>query len=227
VVIMHEIPASRPSGAVRGHRRRRGVHRRDARHVRHCGKAPRCGLRRRAARPRLRQPRVRVLAARASSPITEWLRALCRALHRELEARRGAIGCASRELRARADGRRVVMAPVLSQPSLPFPLTRAQREACTSPMPSWSSSSGAPGRCEGPRPALHRRPLVPEGPLRSAPSRARRRVRGDRDRLSWRNPHDISSMAHSVVTVDLVDREGHPTRRALDRVLSFFAEHLR
>ena len=29
-----------------------------------------------------------------------------------------------------------------------------------------------------------------------------------------------------MVTTDLVDREGHPTRIALDRVLSFFAENL-
>jgi hypothetical protein len=29
------------------------------------------------------------------------------------------------------------------------------------------------------------------------------------------------------VTTDLVDREGHPTRVALDRVLSFFEERLK
>ena len=41
------------------------------------------------------------------------------------------------------------------------------------------------------------------------------------------NPHGIPRSAHSVVTKDLVDREGHPTRQALDRVLGFFAERLR
>jgi hypothetical protein len=30
-----------------------------------------------------------------------------------------------------------------------------------------------------------------------------------------------------VVTNDLVDKEGHPTRKALDRVLSFFRERLK
>ena len=34
------------------------------------------------------------------------------------------------------------------------------------------------------------------------------------------------SSAHSVVTKDLVDEEGHPTRAALDRVMTFFAERL-
>ena len=41
------------------------------------------------------------------------------------------------------------------------------------------------------------------------------------------NPHGISRTAHSVLTRDLVDREGHPTREALDRVLGFFRERLR
>ena len=44
---------------------------------------------------------------------------------------------------------------------------------------------------------------------------------------SPRNPFGIKKLAHSVVTEDLVDREGHPTRAALDRVLGFFGERLR
>ena len=41
------------------------------------------------------------------------------------------------------------------------------------------------------------------------------------------NPNGIPRTAHSVVTKDLVDREGHPTRQALDRVLSFFRDRTR
>ena len=40
------------------------------------------------------------------------------------------------------------------------------------------------------------------------------------------NPHGIKRIAHSVVTNDLVDEEGHPTREALDRVLELFRERL-
>lgn len=40
------------------------------------------------------------------------------------------------------------------------------------------------------------------------------------------NVHGLARAAHSVVTTDLVDREAHPTREALDRVLSFFRERL-
>ena len=41
------------------------------------------------------------------------------------------------------------------------------------------------------------------------------------------NPHGIKQSAHSVVTEDLVDEPGHPTRAALDQVMAFFAERLK
>ena len=41
------------------------------------------------------------------------------------------------------------------------------------------------------------------------------------------NPHGIPESAHSVLTVDLVDEPGHPTREALDRVLALFAAKLK
>jgi dienelactone hydrolase len=40
------------------------------------------------------------------------------------------------------------------------------------------------------------------------------------------NPHGIDPKAHSVLTVDLVDQPGHPTRQALDQVLAFLRERL-
>ncbi len=40
------------------------------------------------------------------------------------------------------------------------------------------------------------------------------------------NPWDIKRIAHSVLTNDLVDEPGHPTRDALDQVLAFFTERL-
>jgi hypothetical protein len=41
------------------------------------------------------------------------------------------------------------------------------------------------------------------------------------------NPYGIRQGAHSVLTEDLVDKPGHPTRAALDRVMAFLAERLR
>jgi hypothetical protein len=40
------------------------------------------------------------------------------------------------------------------------------------------------------------------------------------------NPHGLPKLAHSVVTEHLVDEEGHPTREALDQVLDFFRSRL-
>jgi hypothetical protein len=40
------------------------------------------------------------------------------------------------------------------------------------------------------------------------------------------NPFAIPTRAHAVLTVDLVDEPGHPTRAALDRVIGFLDERL-
>ena len=40
------------------------------------------------------------------------------------------------------------------------------------------------------------------------------------------NPHGIRKRAHSVLTEDLVDEPGHPTRDALDQVLGFLRAKL-
>ena len=41
------------------------------------------------------------------------------------------------------------------------------------------------------------------------------------------NPHGLSRRAHSVLADDLVDREGHPTHAALERMFEFLDEKLR
>ena len=43
---------------------------------------------------------------------------------------------------------------------------------------------------------------------------------------SKNNPHGNRRLAHSVLTEDLVDEPGHPTRVALDQVLEFLADRL-
>ncbi len=70
-----------------------------------------------------------VLAADASSPIVDWLRALCRQVHAELGgAGVGAIGmCLTGNFALALMVEPAVVAPVLSQPSLPFPISRARR----------------------------------------------------------------------------------------------------
>ncbi len=171
------------------------------------------------------------LAAHRSSPITDWLRALCRQVHRECGGPGvGAVGmCLTGGFALSLMVDPSVMAPVLSQPSLPlFALTRARQEAVgVSP----EEMACARERCAAGVPVLGLRftndVMVPAGRFRWL-----RRELGDRFEAieidsSPGNPHGIPRSAHSVLTTHLVDREGHPTRAALDRVLTFLRERLK
>jgi hypothetical protein len=121
-----------------------------------------------------------------------------------------------------------VLAPVVSQPGLPAPLTarkraalgldprdlaavrdRAERGLCVLGL-RFSNDRGCPAE----RFETLRRTLGDafEGiEIDSSPG----------------NPFGIPTRAHAVLTVDLVDEPGHPTRAALDRVLAFLNERLR
>lgn len=171
----------------------------------------------------------RVLAARESSPITDWLRALCRSVHAELGGPGvGAIGmCLTGNFALALMVDPAVMAPVLSQPSLPFAVGRERRAGLhlsDADLAVVRARAGAgvgvlglrfthDPACPGERFARLRQELG-DGfeaiEIDSGPG----------------NPHGIRRVAHSVVTNDLVDEAGHPTRAALERVLAFFHERL-
>jgi len=170
-----------------------------------------------------------VLAKGESSPITDWLRALCRQAHTKCGGPGvGAIGmCLTGNFALALMVDETVMAPVLSQPSLPFPLTKAHRAALHL---SDDQLAAVKRRVQQGCPVLGLRftadPMCP--PERFA---TLRRELGDGFEgieidSSPGNPHGISPKAHSVVTNDLLDEEGHPTRAALERVLSLFRERL-
>ena len=171
-----------------------------------------------------------VLARHASSPITDWLRALCRHAHAECGGPGvGALGmCLTGNFALALMVDECVMAPVLSQPSLPLGVTASHRAAlhlsdadlevvrrrAQQGCPVLGMRFTADPLCTGARFETLRREL----------GSGFEAIEIDSGRG---NPHGISRTAHSVVTLDLVDEAGHPTREALDRVLSFFAEQLR
>jgi len=172
-----------------------------------------------------------VLASRESSPITTWLRALCRKLHAECGGPGvGAIGmCLTGNFALSLMVDPSVMAPVLSQPSLPFPLGAARKRALhlsdedLGVVKERVCNEGR--RVVGLR--FTRDPLCPPerfARLREELGEGFEAIEIDSSRG---NPHGIPGSAHSVVTKDLVDAEGHPTKAALDRVLEFFGECLR
>jgi len=163
-------------------------------------------------------------------PITDWLRALCRHAHERCGGPGvGALGmCLTGNFALALMVDESVMAPVLSQPSLPFPVSASHRAALHV---SDSDLAAARGRAQlgcgvlGLR--FTRDPLCP--PERF--ERLRRELGAGFEAIeidsSPGNPHGIPRTAHSVLTKDLVDEEGHPTRAALLRVLAFFRERLR
>ena len=169
------------------------------------------------------------LARGEASPVTVWLRYLACDLHEECGGPGvGAIGmCLTGGFALAMMVDDTVVAPVLSQPSLPLPLggrrkrdlgisadeLRIVKDRVASGCPvlglRFSHDVTSPGeRFERLRDELGDGFIGVE--IDSGPG----------------NPHGIGKRAHSVVTAELVDEEGHPTREALDRVLDFFRDRL-
>lgn len=171
----------------------------------------------------------RLLADR-SSPVTGWLRALAVQAHAECGGPGvGAIGmCLTGSFALAMALEPSVLAPVLSQPALPAPLS-TRRRAAVGLAPGELSRLKARAAEEG-LDVLGLRFSNDRGCPAERFATLRREL-GDRFEgieidSSPGNAHGIRAGAHCVLTVDLVDRPGHPTRAALDRTLDFIAERL-
>jgi len=168
-------------------------------------------------------------ATRKTSPIVTWLRALARDAHAACGGPGvGAIGmCLTGGFALAMMVDETVVAPVLSQPSMPFPVSRARRSDLGI---SDADLVQVRARCAAGAQVMGLRFTGD----RSSPGERFERLRqelGDRFLAieidsSRGNPHGIPRTAHSVVTLDLVDEPTHPTRIALDRVIGFFRERL-
>ncbi len=172
-----------------------------------------------------------VLAKHASSPVTDFLRALGRDLFERCGGRGiGAIGmCLTGNIALGLVLEPFMLAPILAQPTLPFPLGPSAAAAVHA-TPEALATIRRRHASEGMR-VLGLRfsndPMCPKARFDTL-----RRELGDAFESievdsSLGNPHGILLRAHSVLTMDLVDREGHPTAVARDRVLAFLDERLR
>ena len=169
-------------------------------------------------------------ATRKTSPITTWLRALARDAHSACGGPGvGAVGmCLTGGFALAMMVDDTMVAPVLSQPSIPFPLTsvhrrdlgvcdedlavirkRAEGGACVMGLRFTGDSLVPAARFDRLRAELGDRFLAVE--IDSQPG----------------NPHNIPRRAHSVLASDYVDEPGHPTRDALENVIAFFQDRLR
>ncbi|MDF1822460.1 MAG: dienelactone hydrolase family protein [Alcanivoracaceae bacterium] len=170
-----------------------------------------------------------VMAANKASPVTEFLRGLCRAVHEELDGPVGAIGmCLTGNFALTLAVDPWMMAPVLSQPSLPLGSTPALRRAMhVSP----ADLAEVRRRVDEEGLKVLGLRFTGDSLCTGARFRSLSDALGDgfeaiEINSGLGNGQRISPTAHSVVTLDLVDRAGHPTRQALDRVIGFFRERL-
>ncbi len=171
-----------------------------------------------------------VLAKNESSPITDWLRALCRHAHEECGGPGvGALGmCLTGNFALSLMVDESVMAPVLSQPSLPFPVSAEHRAALhlsEADMKTVQQRAGAGCGVLGLR--FTADPMCPPERFATLRDKLGNGFEAIEIESGPGNPYGLTRQSHSVVTTDLVDEEGHPTRAALDRVIEFFGERLR
>lgn len=164
-----------------------------------------------------------------TAPVIGWLRALAAHAHDECAGPGvGAVGMCFTggfALGMTVDER--MLAPVLSQPSLPLPVSRKHRaDLHLSP----EDLDAVRARAEEGVCVLGLRfshdPIAPAerfASLRHELGDAFIAVEID---SSPGNPHGIGRRAHSVLTEDLVDEPGHPTRDALEQVLDFLRTRL-
>jgi dienelactone hydrolase len=164
-----------------------------------------------------------------SSPITDWLRALCRQIHSECGGPGvGAIGmCLTGGYALALMVESSVTAPVVSQPSCPFPVTPAHRAAIdVSP----AELAIVKRRASDGMSVLGLRFTHDRMCPRERFETLRRELGSGFEAIEIDsgpgNPDGIPRSAHSVLTVDLVDRPGHPTHDALERVVARFRDRL-
>jgi len=161
-----------------------------------------------------------------TSPIVAWLRALAKDAHRDCGGPGvGAVGmCLTGGFALAMMVDDVMVAPVLSQPSLPFPISAARRrdlgvsdadlaiirkrDVCVMGLRFSADRLSPPERFARLREELGDRFIAVE--IDSGPG----------------NPHGLSRLAHSVLAWDHVDEPEHPTRRAADTVIAFYRDRL-
>ena len=164
-----------------------------------------------------------------TSPVTVWLRALARHEHELCGGPGvGAVGmCLTGGFALAMMVDEAVVAPVLSQPSLPFALTKSRKRdigISSEDLARVKARTAAGVDVLGLRFTCDM--AVPEERFARLRAELGDAFVGVEIDSSPGNPHDIRKRAHSVLTRDLVDEPGHPTRDALDQVLDLFRKRL-
>ncbi len=171
-----------------------------------------------------------VLAAGRSSPVVTWLRALAHEEHERAGGPGvGVVGmCFTGGFALAMAVDDLVLAPVMSQPSLPFGLGASRKRSVDT---SDEDLATIRGRCaaEGLQ-VLGLRfdgdPFVPRERFAFLRERLGDGFVAVELRQEDGHPDSPMSKHHSVLTGDLIDEPGQPTRAALDGVLDLFRTKL-
>jgi len=169
-------------------------------------------------------------ATRKTSPIMEWLRPLGAQAHKECGGPGiGVVGmCFTGGFALGMMVDDSVLAPVLSQPSLPLPVSKSRRRDVGL---SDTDLARVKQRCENEDICVlglrftHDRAVPAERFQRLKQELGDKFVAVELDSSSG-NPHGHPRTAHSVLTEHLDDKPGTPTRQALDQVLNLFTDKL-
>lgn len=167
----------------------------------------------------------RAFAADSSSPITVWLRALAAYAHEKCGGKGvGAIGmCFTGNFALSMMLEPSVLAPVLSQPSLPMgraggmhiapdELQEVRARMIAEDLTVLAYRFEGDKYCKAERFAAYEEALGDRFVGRVLP-----------DSSAARN---VPTPPHSVVTLHLIDKAGEPTRAAVDEILAFFKHRL-
>ena len=170
-----------------------------------------------------------VLATGRSSPITGWLRALAAREHERCGGPGvGVVGmCFSGGFALAMAVDPVVVAPVLSQPSLPLPVSPSRKRTIDC---GDGDLDAVALRCAHGLRVLGLRfdgdPLVPAERFAFLRERLGDGFIAVELRQEDGQPSEPLPRHHSVLTLGLIDEPGEPTRAALDQVLDLFANQL-
>ena len=168
-----------------------------------------------------------VFASGSSSPIVDWLRAFCLDIQREQQQHGiGLIGmCLTGNFALGLIAEDWMLAPVLSQPSLPYAITpKLAKGLHVSKQTIDKAKQREDLEILGLR--FTHDFLCPKLRFTQLRSTFGAAFRGIEINSGPFNAHNIPLHAHSIFTRDFVDENGHPTQGAFHTTLNFLSQRL-
>lgn len=165
------------------------------------------------------QKEFKIFSARQSSPIVDWLKALCTKVKNDHNAKGVAVigMCLTGNFAISLMADDAVLAGYASQPSLPvlkqksLHLSEAEVEKIKTRLDEFG-----PMHCA----RFEKDPLCRASKFDSY----ERTFNRGRERIIF---HTLPGRGHSILTLDFVDASGHPTKKVLDEVMDYFDRSLK